>query len=83
MRELKNVHKFFNNMERSVKSRDPEAIQRVYMFLQTMVILMNIGELSPDQVALNLELQRALEEQNERENGSVECQESENHKDID
>ncbi len=63
LRELKNVHKFFDNMERSVKTRNPEAIQKAYMFLQTLVVMMDSGELSPDIVALNLELARALQEE--------------------
>jgi len=82
LRELKNVRKFFDNMERRVKSREPESIQKAYMFLQTLVVMMDIGELSPDQVALNLELQRVLEEQNERENGEIERQTGEDSKDI-
>lgn len=67
LRELKNVHKFFDNMERRVKSREPESVQKAYMFLQTLVVMMDVGELSPDNVALNLELARALQEENNRE----------------
>lgn len=63
IRELKNVRKFFDNMERRVKSREPETVQKAYMFLQTLVVMMDIGELSPDNVALNLELARALQEE--------------------
>lgn len=61
LREIKNIHKFFDNMERNVKSRNTEAIQRAYMFIKAMVVLMNDGELSPSQVALNLELERLLQ----------------------
>ena len=43
LRELKNVHKFLDNMERSVKTRNPEAIQRAYMFLVHRVREMNDG----------------------------------------
>ena len=34
LRELKNVHKFLDNMERSVKTRNPQAIQKAYVFLR-------------------------------------------------
>jgi hypothetical protein len=62
LREIKNVHKFFDRMEQSVKTKNPEAIQRAYMFLKTLVIHMNEGELTPENVALNLELERAFME---------------------
>ncbi len=68
LREIKNVHRFFDNMERSVKTKNPEAIQRAYMFLKTLVIHMNDGELTPENVALNLDLERAfMELQDEQE----------------
>jgi hypothetical protein len=47
LREIKNVHKFFDNMERSVKTKNPEAIQRAYMFLVHMVREMNEGVFMP------------------------------------
>ncbi len=62
LRELKNVHKFFDNMERNVKSRNPEATQRAYMFLVHMVREMNEGCLTPDNIALDVELCRLLQE---------------------
>jgi hypothetical protein len=65
LRELKNVHKFLNHMELGVKRRDPNAIQRAYMFLKTLVIAMNEGELTPENVALNLEIQKAFMEREE------------------
>ena len=65
LRELKNVRKFFDNMEKRVKNREPESIQRAYIFLKTIVILMNEGALAPESVALNLELARELEDLNE------------------
>ncbi len=61
LRELKSVRKFFDMMERRVKNREPESIQRAYMFLRTIVILMNEGSLSPENVALNLEIARELQ----------------------
>lgn len=62
LREIKNIHRFFNLMERTVKTRNPEAIQKAYMFIKALVVQMETGELSPDNVALNLELERALME---------------------
>lgn len=68
LRELKNVRRFFDNMERSIKTHNPVAIQKAYMFLRTMVIMMDSGELSPKNVELNLELLIALEESEEMNN---------------
>lgn len=62
LRELKNVRKFLDNMESSVKSRNPEAVQRAYMFLVNMVREMNEGCLTPDSVALDVELTRAFQD---------------------
>jgi len=62
LRELKNVHKFLDNMERSVKTRNPEAIQRDYMFLVHLVREMNEGCLTPDNVALDVQLAQLLGE---------------------
>lgn len=72
LRELKNVRLLLDRMERKVKSRDPKAVQLAYMFLQSLVIMLDSGELSPDMVALNLEISLALQEDNERIN---ECSE--------
>lgn len=62
LRELKNVHKFLGNMERSVKTRNPEAIQRAYMFLVHLVREMDQGCLTPDSVALDVELAKLLQD---------------------
>ena len=67
LRELKNVRRVIDMMEQKTKSRDPEAVQRAYMWLKTLVVIMDIGELSPKQVALNLELARELQEEVNRE----------------
>ena len=67
LRELKNVRIWLDRMERKVKSRDPDAIQEGYMYLKTLVVMMNDGELSPEKVKLNLELARALQEEMNRE----------------
>ena len=61
LREIKNIHKFFDNMERNVKTRNPDSIQRAYIFIKTLVYMMNDGELSPTNVALNLELAKELQ----------------------
>jgi hypothetical protein len=63
LRELKNVRRVIDMMEQKTKSRDPEAVQRAYMWLKTLVVIMDIGELSQKQVAINLELARALQEE--------------------
>jgi hypothetical protein len=62
LRELKNVHKFFDNMERSVKTRNPEAIQKAYMFLVHLVHHMDKGCLTPESIALDVELSKALQD---------------------
>ncbi len=60
LRELKNVHKFLDNMERSVKTRNPQAIQKAYMFLVHLVREMNEGCLTPDSIGLDVELAQLL-----------------------
>ena len=60
LRELKIVHKFLDNMERSVKTRNPQAIQKAYMFLVHLVREMNEGCLTPDSIALDVELAQLL-----------------------
>lgn len=62
LRELKNVHRFLDNMERSVKSRNPDAVQKAYMFLVHLVREMNEGCLTPDSIALDVELAQTLQE---------------------
>jgi len=62
LREIKNVKKFLESMERSVKSRNPEAVQRAYMFLVHLVRLMDEGCLTPNNIALDLEIARVFQE---------------------
>lgn len=71
LRELKNVHKFLDNMERSVKTRNPQAIQRAYMFLVHLVREMDQGILTPDSIALDVELCSALQEDYEKEQSLI------------
>ncbi len=61
LRELKNVRKFFDRMEQTVKSRNPEAVQKAYMFLVHLVYHMDKGCLTPESVALDVELAKALQ----------------------
>lgn len=67
LRELKNVHKFLDNMERSVKTRNPAAIQRAYMFLCHLVYDMDKGKLTPDSIALDVEISKAFQETSKEE----------------
>ncbi|HLX54198.1 MAG TPA: hypothetical protein VKR58_09660 [Aquella sp.] len=62
IRELKNVRRFFDNMERSVKHGNAEAIQRAYMFLMHLVTAMDDGMLTPNNIALDVKLARILQE---------------------
>lgn len=61
LRELKNIHRFIDNMERSVKARNPIAIQKAYTFLKALTYHMDEGDLTPDNINYNLELTKALE----------------------
>lgn len=65
LRELKDAHRFFDNMERSVKDRNPVAVQKAYLFLVHMVREMNEGILSPSSIELDLELIRAFKDLDE------------------
>ena len=56
LREIKNIRKFFDMMEKGVKSRDPIKVQRAYFFIMTMVRHMDEGDLTP----LSIELFEAL-----------------------
>jgi hypothetical protein len=63
LRELKNVHRFLDNMERSVKNRNPQAIQKAYIFLIHLVREMDQGFLTPNSIALDSEIAQLLSEQ--------------------
>lgn len=62
LKELKNLRRFIDNMERSVKNRNPEAIQRAYMFLVHLVREMDSGILTPDNIALDVAIAQELQE---------------------
>ena len=55
LREIKNVHKFFEDMEKGVKSRDPSHLSGVY-FYQYASLSHERRDLSP----LDIELKQAL-----------------------
>jgi hypothetical protein len=56
LRELKQIIKFFESMEKGVKSRDPGKIYPAYIYLSTLAYHMNKGDLTP----LSIELKQAL-----------------------
>ena len=61
LREIKNLRRFIDNMEKSVKSRNPEAIQKAYMFLVHLVREMDDGLLTPNNISLDVELAKSLQ----------------------
>lgn len=63
LRELKQMRRFLDHMERGVKQRDPEATQKAYLFLKTMVYHMDEGDLTP--LAINLHKELLLAQQEE------------------
>jgi len=56
LRELKDIRRFFDMMEKGVKSRDTTRVQRAYFFISTLAYHMDEGDLTP----LSIELQEAL-----------------------
>lgn len=62
LRELKNVHRLLRNMERNVRSNNPIAIQKAYMFLVALTYHLDEGQLAPESIQYNLELTRALQQ---------------------
>jgi hypothetical protein len=63
LKELKNVHRHLENMERNIKTRCPSAIQRSYMFLTHLRYEMDKGCLNPDSIALDIELAQIMQEE--------------------
>jgi hypothetical protein len=53
VRELKNIRRFFDQMEKGVKTRDPVKVSRAYIFIKAMVHHMNEGDLSPESIELH------------------------------
>lgn len=60
LRELKNVRRFFDNIENSVRSGNPLAVQRAYMLLVHLVHEMDNGMLTPNNIALDVALAQEL-----------------------
>ena len=56
LRELKNIRKFFDYMEIGVKKRNPDSIQKAYVFIKAFAYHMEHGDLAPLDVLLHLEL---------------------------
>ncbi len=56
LRELKGIIRFFEDMEKGVKSRDPAKIYPAYVYIKTLAYHMNEGDLTP----LSIELHQAL-----------------------
>jgi hypothetical protein len=56
LRELKGIIRFFEDMEKGVKSRDPARIYPAYIFIKTLAYHMNEGDLTPLSIELHQEL---------------------------
>ena len=65
LKEIKNMRIFLDKMERTVKNRNPEAIQKAYIFLVHLVYHMDKGCLTPMNIALDVEIGKALNELDE------------------
>lgn len=65
LREIKNVRKFLDNIESSVKANNPQAIQRAYMFLVHLVREMDEGMLTPSNIALDVALAQEIQSLND------------------
>ncbi len=61
LKELKNLHRFVDHMERNVKSRHELSIKRAYIFLSVLTYHMEEGDLSPDNIMYNMELASAFQ----------------------
>jgi hypothetical protein len=60
LREIKNIRRFFDVMEHSVKGRNPDAINKSYMFLMNLLYQMEKGCLNPDNIDIDVELAKEL-----------------------
>ncbi len=65
LREIKDIRKFFDMMEKGVKTRDPTRVQRAYIFIDTLAYHMDKGDLTPLAIelaeALRLDYQNSIE----------------------
>jgi hypothetical protein len=67
LKEIKNLHRFLDNMETSVRTNNPQAIQRAYMFLVHLVREMDAGLLTPGSIALDVALAQELQDHENNE----------------
>lgn len=56
LKEIKKIQRFFNDMEKGVKSRDPDKIYAAYAFLRNLMHQMSEGDLTPFSVELTKRL---------------------------
>lgn len=63
IREINNMRKFFDYMERSVKSREYQKVYTAYTFLTNLTYHMDKGDLTPN----SIELKKAVLEKYYRE----------------
>jgi len=69
IKELKDIHRFFDTMERNVKTREPHKVWKAYHFLQTLVYHMDKGDLTPESIELHQALRESYDE--DIENGDT------------
>lgn len=65
LKEIKNLRKFLDAMERSVKERDEKAVHQSYMFLAHLCYHMDRGCLTPESIALDIELSMEINKNHE------------------
>lgn len=63
LKEIRNVKKFLDAMERSVKTGNVLAIEKAYIYLVHLCYQMNEGVLTPDNISLDTELAKLLNPQ--------------------
>jgi hypothetical protein len=61
LRELKEVRRFLDYMELSVKNRNHDAIHKAYIFLTHLVHHMDKGFLCPDSISLDADIANVLD----------------------
>ena len=61
IRELKNLRRFLDELEKGIKRRDEFAISRAYTFLNNLVYHMDKGDLTPESIELTHALLRSLD----------------------
>lgn len=62
LKELKNIRRFFDMMERDVKSGNTMKVSRAYVFIKTLVHHMDKGDLTPFEIELHHALLVSYEE---------------------